>query len=345
MGIIEDLKKQAQQNKKQHGSDSDDLLKFNQASLVTQLQKIHQFLRELVEQLHAAEPDIRVDLPVMKIGTCTGLKQEHFRLLAESNINAEVLSLTCNLVNEQPCQLPIKDFEKINNLPEQLYAMDVRSEIITTPDKDPCLEITGGIPARFIFEVDPHAGLIRVKIRNYTELGHKHFHLKPEQIDDDFLETLGEFILRKNTNLLSILQESTSGILQTPIPEAGPQTEQMDTSRLKSIFNQDVKIYLTYHNNIKELNSKSNEFILGRSTNCDLLIDSDLASRQHAKILFRKGKFVLIDTSTNGTFVKTQGGKEIYVQREEFPLSGSGFISLGKAVSVDNEHMVYFSCQ
>jgi hypothetical protein len=33
------------------------------------------------------------------------------------------------------------------------------------------------------------------------------------------------------------------------------------------------------------------------------------------------------------------------VQQEEAPLVGSGFISLGKAVTVDNEHLIYFSCQ
>ncbi len=345
MGILDELKRQALQRKKQHGSESEDLIKFTHASLVTQLQTIHQFLREFVEQLHAAEPQILVDLPIKAIGVCPQLKQEHFRLLAESHVHTEVLSLTCNLVNEQPCILAIENIGKLENIPEQLAALDVRSEIVTVPDKDPQLEISGSIPARFVFEIDPHADLIRVKIRNYSELGNKHFHLKPDQVNDGFLEALGEFILRKNTQLLSILQESTSGIHYVPISDTGPQTAQMETSRLKSIFNQDAKLYLTYHSTIKELSSKTKSFILGRSSKSDILIDSDLASRQHAKLLYRKGKFVLVDMSTNGTFVKTQGGKEVYVQREEYPLSGSGFISLGKSVSVDNEHLIYFSCQ
>lgn len=345
MGIIDELKKQAKIHKKQHGPDDDEVIKLTEANLVAQLQTIHQFLHELVEQLHATEPDIRVDLPVKDIGVCHKLKQEHFRLLAETHAKSEIISLTCNLVNEQPCVLPIENISKFETMPEQLAAMDVRSEIITIPDKKPYLEVSGNIQARFIFEIDPEAALIRVKIHNYSELGSKHFYLKPDQINDDFLETLGEFILRKNTQLLSILQESTSGVLSTNIPDTDPKTEQMETSRLKSIFNQDSKLYLTYHNTIKELTSKTEDFVLGRSRSSNILIDSDLASRHHATILFRKGKFVLIDQSTNGTFVKTQGGKEIYVQAEQYPLSGSGFISLGKSVSVDNEHLIYFSCQ
>lgn len=119
----------------------------------------------------------------------------------------------------------------------------------------------------------------------------------------------------------------------------------MDISRVRSLFNKEVQLYLTYHNTIKEINPKSDDFIIGRSKQSNIIVNSDLASRQHAKIVYRKSKYVLIDQSTNGTFVKTQGGKEVYVQGEELPLSGSGFISLGKSVTVDNEHIIYFSCQ
>ena len=123
------------------------------------------------------------------------------------------------------------------------------------------------------------------------------------------------------------------------------RTEEMDISRLRSIFNREHRLYLTYHNIIKDLGSRTHGYILGRAKDCELPVKSDLASRHHAEIVFRKGKFVLIDQSTNGTFVKVQGGKEVYVQAEETPLSGSGFISLGKAVTVDNEHLIYYSCQ
>ncbi|MFO7602481.1 MAG: FHA domain-containing protein [Gammaproteobacteria bacterium] len=345
MGIIDELKKQALQHKKQHGSDADDVINFTHANLVEQLQKVHQFLRQLVDTLHDTTPDLRVDLPIKDLAVCTNLKQENFRLLAESQARSEVISLSCNLINEQPCALPVPEIQKLETLAEQLAALDVRAEIITSADKAPFLEVSGVIPARLVFEVDTAAALIRAKIHNYAELGHQHFYLRPEQVNDDFLEALGEFILRRNARLLSILQESTSGVLTHSLPDPDPKTEQMETSRLKSIFNQDNKLFLTYHNTIKELGSKAKAFILGRSRDCDILVDSDLASRQHAQIVFRKGKFVLSDMSTNGTFVKTQGGKEVYLQKEELPLTGSGFISLGKSVSVDNEHLIYFSCQ
>ena len=52
-----------------------------------------------------------------------------------------------------------------------------------------------------------------------------------------------------------------------------------------------------------EFNIKANspDFMIGRDERCDLIVDSDFSSRIHARIEYRRGKFVLIDQSTNGT--------------------------------------------
>jgi hypothetical protein len=42
---------------------------------------------------------------------------------------------------------------------------------------------------------------------------------------------------------------------------------------------------------------------------------------------------MLIDESTNGTFVQRDDGEEFYVRRDSTDLSGSGIISLGRVAS------------
>ena len=86
-------------------------------------------------------------------------------------------------------------------------------------------------------------------------------------------------------------------------------------------------------------------FVIGRGRQCGLIVDALLASRTHAVLEYRRSKFVLIDQSTNGTFVKTQDGREVYLRREELPLSGQGTISLGQAIDNDSENLIYFECQ
>ncbi|MDP7660475.1 MAG: hypothetical protein QF789_04520, partial [Gammaproteobacteria bacterium] len=43
-----------------------------------------------------------------------------------------------------------------------------------------------------------------------------------------------------------------------------------------------------------------------------------------------KNRFMLIDKSTNGTFVQREDGEEFYIRRDSMQLFGSGIIGLGK---------------
>jgi hypothetical protein len=82
---------------------------------------------------------------------------------------------------------------------------------------------------------------------------------------------------------------------------------------------------------------------LGRQPHNDIVVNDNRVSRSHARIEYRRGKFVLIDQSTNGTFVLIQGKKSIQVKRDETPLIGSGIIGLGREVTPDSAMAVHFS--
>jgi len=62
---------------------------------------------------------------------------------------------------------------------------------------------------------------------------------------------------------------------------------------------------------------------------CQLPSASTLASRDHCHIDYAHGKFVLVDHSTNGTYVKSGIEQQVYLRRQETPLLGSGEIGLG----------------
>ncbi len=84
----------------------------------------------------------------------------------------------------------------------------------------------------------------------------------------------------------------------------------------------------------------------GRDAHCDVVIDTDLASRRHAHCVFRRGKYVLVDTSTNGTYVRIGDKEDVYLRREEFILHGDGVFCLGQKVTdADPSTWVHFSCR
>src|SRR5690606_34620519 len=84
-------------------------------------------------------------------------------------------------------------------------------------------------------------------------------------------------------------------------------------------------------------------FYIGRDPiKSPLLIEHGLASREHCHIEFRRGKYVLIDHSTNDTYVHNDNQEPIYLRREELPLHGKGVISLGQPTSSDRSWFIYY---
>jgi len=85
--------------------------------------------------------------------------------------------------------------------------------------------------------------------------------------------------------------------------------------------------------------------LLGRDAGCDVVIADPKASRRHARIETRLDKFVLIDQSVNGTFVKIAGEKEIALRREELILYAYGRISLGHRGDGQHSWLLEFDCR
>jgi adenylate cyclase len=68
---------------------------------------------------------------------------------------------------------------------------------------------------------------------------------------------------------------------------------------------------------------------LGRDANADIVTMDTRASRSHGRIEYRRDKYVLIDQSTNGTYVTFAGEPELVLKREEAVLSGRGHVCFG----------------
>jgi hypothetical protein len=121
----------------------------------------------------------------------------------------------------------------------------------------------------------------------------------------------------------------------------------MATSNITNPFKieKDGGLLITYKSKTTKLDVNSDSINLGRGKDCELLISGDLISRYHARIYTRRGKFVLTDQSTNGTFVRTLDGQDIFLRQDELTLFGSGVISLGKSVDKSHENLLYYSLE
>jgi len=84
---------------------------------------------------------------------------------------------------------------------------------------------------------------------------------------------------------------------------------------------------------------------MGRAEENDLVIKGNLISRLHARVEFNRNKFMLIDQSTNGTFVIGKDGEEAFVRRDSMQIRGEGLIGLGKAPHSNSSQVIRYICE
>lgn len=91
------------------------------------------------------------------------------------------------------------------------------------------------------------------------------------------------------------------------------------------------RLVLSFRDLTVEVNDQNKHVNIGRADDNDLIVKGNLISRIHAKVELRRGKFVLIDQSTNGTFLQNLQGEELFVRRDSTEVIGEGTIGLGRA--------------
>jgi hypothetical protein len=102
------------------------------------------------------------------------------------------------------------------------------------------------------------------------------------------------------------------------------------------------KLLLNFKDTTVEVSDRRKSINLGRADDNDVVVKGNLISRIHAKVEMRRGKFVIIDQSTNGTFVQNVQGQEVFVRRDSAELDAEGTIGLGRTEEPGSSLAIYY---
>lgn len=105
------------------------------------------------------------------------------------------------------------------------------------------------------------------------------------------------------------------------------------------------RLVLSFRDQTVVVNDKRKSVNIGRADDNDLVIKGNLISRIHARVEMRRGKFLLVDQSTNGTFLQNARGEETFVRRDTTELTGAGIIGLGRVAKADTPLAIHFACE
>lgn len=105
-----------------------------------------------------------------------------------------------------------------------------------------------------------------------------------------------------------------------------------------------ARLLLRYANKDFRLEKDALPFLMGRGEKNNLVVRDQSVSRTHASIEYRRGKFVLIDRSTNGTFLQINDEETVFLHRDQMHLRREGIILLGQDGSESGCEVIHFQC-
>ncbi|HET7756844.1 MAG TPA: adenylate/guanylate cyclase domain-containing protein [Steroidobacteraceae bacterium] len=106
-----------------------------------------------------------------------------------------------------------------------------------------------------------------------------------------------------------------------------------------------MRLRLRCHDRELLVDERHSSVSIGRAEDNDIVVKGNLISRLHARIEISRNKFVLVDQSTNGTFVQTADGEESFVRRDSLQIKGQGMIGLGRLPEQGSPTTIRFDCE
>lgn len=81
---------------------------------------------------------------------------------------------------------------------------------------------------------------------------------------------------------------------------------------------------------------------IGRDITNDIEVGNPEASRKHCRIVIQNDSYVLVDQSTNGTWISPDSGAPLHVRHKMVTLSGAGWIAFGHPHGRGSDSIVEF---
>ncbi|HWX25993.1 MAG TPA: FHA domain-containing protein [Steroidobacteraceae bacterium] len=107
----------------------------------------------------------------------------------------------------------------------------------------------------------------------------------------------------------------------------------------------DMRLRLRFDDRELVVDERPSSITIGRGEENDVVVKGRLSSRLHARIVIGRSNFVLIDQSTNGTFVQTGDGEEFFIRQDIRQLKGQGMMGLGCLPERGSPHTIHFTCE
>jgi len=240
MGLLDELKQQAQQQAPETGASQAQPLgadEFYAGHVKARMLAAYKFLDEFVNQLNQLKLVTRADYPFKPDGKAVTLQQQDYKVFSDSvpeprSIN---LSFNCCLVN--PASFEIHGRGQVLSHSELLDRFQFKYEKIEQKDARQMVSVArfklaGPLQVKFSLQFDDKRHVIKLLASNFAGPGTSQYHLQPDKLDEAFLDHLGKYILRKE---VSLFKEQVSADVKAMLRKKLQEEQQQRDSELQAV--------------------------------------------------------------------------------------------------------------
>lgn len=215
MGLLDDLRNQADSKRASEEEEASRVANREQYYLdkiQPRMVKSYQFFNELVEHLNYIKLETVVDYPLQAGGAPQALRQEGYKVVIDSSKAIKKVDFSMEGVLDDPVEYEVFGRDAVENQIERIKRYSFHHKCKVRKDAEQYVQsalfiLEGPLPLRVSVEADIPTSKIKVTIRNFTEPGFSTRAFTVEEFNDEFLDKIGKFVLRKEPVLFGSVEE------------------------------------------------------------------------------------------------------------------------------------------
>lgn len=212
MGLLDELRKQSTDLKKSNADEAArqaELLEIYQAKIHPAMASIYTHVNELLEHLNFVKPSINAVYSLTASGEKRNLKQHSYTVNTDSSEMMQQIIVTFYCTNDESIEFEVENKQNIEKHVEfmQRHKLRYTSQQYRDDSYDVSFarfKLECRIKVSVIIEGDIENSCIYIKFNNFQELGLLKREVKANQVDENFLDEMGKYIVRESTQFMTL---------------------------------------------------------------------------------------------------------------------------------------------
>ncbi|EGV50934.1 hypothetical protein Rifp1Sym_cc00050 [endosymbiont of Riftia pachyptila (vent Ph05)] len=177
--------------------------------------KLLAYLNDLTSQLKLVAPDVRANYRIPGLGQVKRLRQGNYLVNADSVTNPRRIRLKFSCVAAQEMSFSVSPKGLADETRGFLHSHHMQFSEWPIRDAEQRLsgvnfQVTPKVEVVFMFQIAPEQYEIEMLTSNFEKFGIRRYTYGPERIDDEWLDNLGNYVLRRHDKLHSLdISDST----------------------------------------------------------------------------------------------------------------------------------------